>query len=136
MKTTRKPTSKPRAKPGRRAAKRPTFRLPTATAFAALPLAEHTALFARWLARQSGSYDWGDTRDCPLGRFGTELYRAPATGCVNRVWSPASEEGDVTWIEVFGDTNEDDPFINALSENRTFGAASRAFNAALRAQRS
>lgn len=109
------------------------LRLPSFATFAAWPLAKRTALFARWLKAQPRRrrYDWDDTIDCPLGQFATALHRAPAQGAVNDIMDlPIERYGHSDLMEVFP---MDDGLPHTLQHNVTFGAASDAFHAALKA---
>ncbi len=123
--TTKRPTSK----------RRPALRLPTAAAFAALPLAKRTALFARWLTRQPKrrTYAYDSLRDCVLGAFAQALFRSPeGNGVTSTIYPSTSYSGE---IEVFDSWELERTLFYTVSddEQRTFDAASRAFNAALRA---
>ncbi len=118
--------------------KRSTLRLPTADAFAALPLFKRTAIFARWLKAQppKRTYVYFEGSKCPLGRFAQAVYRSK------------DGTGDNAAIKLEGHRIEVMEGFTPLSETlfyptpekgrsgfavRTFGAASRAFQAALKA---
>lgn len=107
-------------------------RLPSFATFAAWPLTKRTTLFARWLKAQPRrrTYDWLDTYDCPLGQFATALHGVSAEGAVNDIVSEPSYGGSLLWV--FSDAKA---LADALSNNTTFGAASDAFSAALKANR-
>lgn len=137
MKPTRNPilaSCSPRAAKAKRA-----MRLPTAKAFAALPLMGRTLVFARWLKAQPPrkTYVYFDRNHCPLGTFARAIFRSKVGhGCNDSIRS-----GSASSIQVIPGFS---PLSEALfyrladgtargSSTRTFGAASRAFQAALRA---
>ncbi len=107
------------------------IRLPSAARFAALPLSEKTALFARWLKAQPRDevYTYIDADRCVLGCFAKVLFGPKAVG------EPFGMHNDIhlrglschTRIEVFSSSLED----TLLGHPRTFGAASDRFHAAL-----
>ncbi len=109
----------------------PTIRLPSAARFAALPLSDRTALFARWLKAQPRRkrYDWYETTECPLGRFAQALSRDKRKRASGGATNVTLQPGNIA-IDTMPDRAE---CINALSDNTTFGAASDAFQEALNA---
>lgn len=134
MKTTRRKTSIP-ARPKAAVTRRVT--LPTATAFAKLPLAKRTAIFAHWLARQPKrkTYDYHDAANCALGTFARALYRSPLAR--GSAWTIGPRKGryqsyETDSVQVMDADAPASAICNAGSEDQTFGAASRAFNAVLK----
>ena len=102
----------------KRAAKRPTVKLPTLAAFKELPLIERTKLFARFCRTQRGDYAYMDTYDCALARFGKAM-------------STARVEASGTCFYVGEDRLEiSDGMATAIAENpSTFHALTKRLNA-------
>lgn len=126
----------------------------TATDFAALPLADRTRVFADWLRAQprEATYNYNDHYGCALSQFAQALYRSSAAlGFSNTISTPRFESA----ITVFKSQDElgfwtSTPISRALAygsmdapskdgdecfsvaESISFGAASDAFDAAMK----
>lgn len=115
---------------------KPAFRLPTVAAFAKLPLSKRTNLFARWLARQpkTKTYDYHDVETCVVTQFGNALYRTRGGEAGGwSYWPPGEwDEGVVMFDGDNWGTPRQNALAAALRDHTTFGAASRAFQAALK----
>lgn len=127
-----------------------TITLPTASAYAALPLSKRTALFGLWLKAQprKGTYLFGDRHTCVLAQFSKALYSDEGgTGCVNDIGCGAQGRIDV----MAGDCCDMSPATNAIAYGVTrptqariwssddvpitFGRASDAFQRAIKGRR-
>ncbi len=121
------------------------LRLPTAAAFAALPLAKRTDLFARWLARQpkTKTYVYFDQSGCPLALFGQAIHRSKDARGGNDGFRASNRDFKALQVMTGFTPLSETLFYPVDGANapcsgnavRTFGGLSRAFNAALKAAR-
>lgn len=106
--------------------------LPTADDFAALPLADRTRVFADWLRAQPReiTYHWYSVTECALGRFSQAIFRDDRAEGGASLIAKANDEAITL---VFSQRTEmSRGMTNALRLNTTFGAASDAFDAAMK----
>ncbi len=113
------------------------IRLPSAARFAALPLSDRTAVFARWLKAQPRRkrYDYFDHSNCVLGTFGKAIFRSDSAVGGAEAILPAFNGNDMSYlgpgaIQVVEAHSRQSA---VLHHSETFGAASDAFQEALNA---
>ncbi len=114
------------------------IQLPSAEAFAQLPLLQRARLFGDWLKAQprEGTYDWNDRDRCALSRFSQAIHRSETAVGISCTIAAADNVSRNTEVEVFpggvyGRCADVVGIGSAHPERMVFGEVSDAYEAAL-----